>query len=169
MSRSMVGALILALLAAASSWPKLPAETKTQAWVKKGRVLEPGFAGTASQGRLSAPCVVVLKNGRLRMYFWATGKLPGATRNKSYIYAAEADPKTPFDWKLINDAPVLGPSPSGIINDFGPSFPFVVPKDDGVWLMYFCAWGSWAPTDELSNRTGLAISQDGGRTWKIQT
>ena len=64
---------------------------------------------------------------------------------------------------------MLGPSPSGNVNDFGPSFPFVVPRDDGVWLMYFCAWGSWAPQDELSNRTGLATSRDGGITWKVQT
>ena len=55
MSRSMVGALTLALLVAAPTWPKLPVEMKSQAWVKKGRVLEPGFAGTASQGRLPPP------------------------------------------------------------------------------------------------------------------
>ena len=73
-----------------------PFEKRLQPWVKKGRVLAPGFAGTASQGRISAPCVIRLQNGRLRMYFWTTGRFPGASRNQSYIYAAEASPAAPF-------------------------------------------------------------------------
>ena len=39
--------------------------------------------------------------------------------------------------------------------------------DDEPWLMYYGTWGSWASPEELSNRTGLAISHDAGITWKI--
>ena len=132
-----------------------------QPWVKKGRIIAPGFAGPQSLGRVAAPSVVRLKNGRLRMYFWTTG------RGHQYIYAAEANPSRPYDWKLLSDDPVLGPSPTGNINDKGPSFPCVVPRDDGSWLMYYVTWGSWAPPDELSNRTALAISNDEGIHWKV--
>ena len=88
-----------------------------QPWDKKGRIIAPGFAGPQSQSRVSAPSVVRLKNGRLRMYFWATG------RGHHYIYAAEASPKNPYDWKLVKEQPLLGPSPDGNINDKGPSSP----------------------------------------------
>jgi predicted GH43/DUF377 family glycosyl hydrolase len=42
----------------------------------------------------------------------------------------------------------------------------VIQQDDH-WLMYYVTWGSWAPPDELSNRTGLAISDDEGIHWKV--
>jgi predicted GH43/DUF377 family glycosyl hydrolase len=105
--------------------------------------------------------VVRLKNGQLRLYFWATGK------GYQHIYAAEASPSNPYLWKLVKKEPMLGPSPTGNINDKGPSFPWVIQRDDGTWLMYYCTWGSWAPPDEISNRTALAISHDEGINWKV--
>jgi hypothetical protein len=148
-------------------------ETKRlQPWVKKGQILAPGFAGTFSSNLLSAPSVVRLENGRLRMYFWTReGKGEAQTREGrsllNYIYAAEAWPQNPYDWKLVSQQPLLKPSPTGNISDKGPSFPFVIKRKDGGWLMYYAVWGSWAPPDELSNRTSLAISHDEGITWKV--
>lgn len=141
--------------------PAAPAAEPLQPWVKKGRVLEPGVAGEKSTDRLSAPCVVRLKNGRLRLYFWTVGK------GKHYIFAAEADPEAPTRWRLVRDEPLLAPDPGSKVLDGGPSFPWVLPRTDGPWLMYFCAWGSWAPPGELSNRTCLATSDDEGLTWKV--
>jgi hypothetical protein len=69
--------------------------------------------------------------------------------------------------EACNRRGVLGPSPTGNINDKGPSFPWVIRQEDGTWLMYYVTWGSWAPPDELSNRTGLAISNDEGIHWKV--
>jgi hypothetical protein len=62
---------------------------------------------------------------------------------------------------------MLGPSPSGDLNDKGPGFPFVVRRDDAPWLLYYCSWGSWAKPGEISNRTCLAASADAGLTWKV--
>ena len=138
-----------------------------QPWVKKGCIMAPGFAGTPSGNRLSAPSVVRLKNGRLRMYFWTTGAFPGSSKVLHLIYAAEASPADPMKWTLIRNEPVLGPSSSGNINNEGPGFPYVLPRDDGPWLMYIGEWGSWAAPGELSNRTGLAISRDEGVTWEM--
>jgi hypothetical protein len=154
---------LLAVLAARDiiqTEDKVTSKRPFQRWIKKGRIMAPGFAEPKSQSCVSAPSVVQLKDGRLRMYFWATGQ------GHQYIYAAEASPKNPYDWKLIREDPVLGPSPTGNINDKGPSFPWVIRQHDGTWLMYYVAWGSWAPPDELSNRTGLAISNEGIH-WKV--
>jgi hypothetical protein len=142
-----------------------------QPWVKRGVLITPGFAGSRSTLRMSAPSVVKLKNGRLRMYFWTMGLPDAHTNTKAdpfhYIFAAEASPANPFHWELVKPEPMLGPSPTGKIRDRGPSFPWVVPRDDGPWLLYYGAWGTWAPPKDLSNRTGLAISKDQGLTWEV--
>jgi predicted GH43/DUF377 family glycosyl hydrolase len=133
-----------------------------QPWVKKGRILAPGFAGPPSENWLSAPSLVKLANGRLRMYFWGKAK-----DNTNYIFAAEALPNQPEKWTLISTQPMLGPAPGSDLNNFGPSFPWVVRRDEGPWLMYYCTWGSWAPKGQISNRTAVAVSSDAGLTWKI--
>lgn len=145
-----------------------------QPWVKRGVILKPGFAGPRSTSRVSAPSLVKLKDGRLRMYFWTTGASPAGEPPKSgdsehyhYIFAAESSATNPFEWKLVKKEPMLAPATSGNIRDKGPSFPWVVRRDDGPWLMYYGAWGSWAPKKNLSNRTGLAISKDEGITWEV--
>ena len=132
-----------------------------QPWVKKGRVLTPEFVGDRSAHSLSAPCVINLKDGRLRMYFWTVGKGGHA------LFAAESTRNDPTKWKLVNDKPMLAADTSSNLRNQGPSFPWIVPRDDAPWLMYYCAWGTWAPPGELSNRTSLAISQDEGHTWKV--
>ena len=152
---------IVSILLCAALVATARAEKPFQPWIKKGRILIPGFAGEKSNGRLSAPCVVKLKDGRLRMYFWTTGG------GSHYLFAAEASPDNPTHWKLLDDQPLLSPAGSGNLRNGGPSFPWVVPRDDGPWLLYYCAWGSWAAPGELSNRTSCAISEDEGRTWKV--
>jgi hypothetical protein len=168
---ALAALLALALIIATHTPQATAADAVFQPWVKRGVVLEPGFAGSRSTLRMSAPSVVKLKDGRLRMYFWTMGHptanvAPG-TEPFHYIFAAEASPSNPFVWKLVKQEPMLGPAPSGNIRDRGPSFPWVVPRDDAPWLMYYGAWGTWAPPKDLSNRTGLAISRDQGITWEV--
>lgn len=151
---------------------KAPGVKRLQPWAKKGQILAPGFAGTLSSNLLSAPSVVRLKNGRLRMYFWTReGRGEAHTQEGrsllNYIYAAEASIDNLLEWKLVKSEPMLKPSSTGNISDRGPSFPFVIQRRDGTWLMYYAVWGSWAPPGELSNRTSLAISDDEGLTWKV--
>ena len=169
---TVLSASVLAATLMGASHP-VPAAAKQpfQEWVKRGVIMRLGFAGPRSSLRVSAPSVVKLKDGRLRMYFWTMGFPDGKhapdAKPFHYIFAAEASPKDPFHWHLVKQEPMLGPAPSGNIRDAGPSFPWVVPRSDGPWLMYYGAWGSWAPPRELSNRTGLATSSDKGMTWKV--
>jgi hypothetical protein len=137
-----------------------------QPWVKRGVLIRPGFAGPQSSKLVSSPSVVKLPNGRLRMYFWAADGVP-PWHGRHVILAAEADPKNPFVWKLISDKPLVDADPTGKIRDRGVGFPFVLARDDGPWLMYYCTWGSWARAEEVSNRTGHAISEDKGITWRV--
>lgn len=158
------------LLAASDQALAASADEPLQPWIKRGVLLEPGFAGPRSSRRLSSPSVVKLKDGRLRMYFWTMGNIstaPGAEQ-LHYIFAAEASQANPFHWKLVKTEPMLGPAPSGDVRNKGPSFPWVVASDKGPWLLYYAAWGSWAPPKDLSNRTGLAVSHDQGMTWQVQ-
>jgi predicted GH43/DUF377 family glycosyl hydrolase len=144
-----------------------PQETPSfQPWVKRGVLIKPGFAGPQSAKLVSCPSVVKLANGRLRMYFWAADGVP-PWHGRHVILAAEAVSRNPFEWTLVSEKPLLGPDPSGNIRDRGVGFPFVLPRDDGPWLMYYATWGSWAPPEEISNRTGLAISNDQGLTWQV--
>lgn len=137
-----------------------------QSWVKRGVLIKPGFAGPMSSQLVSSPSVVRLRNGKLRMYFWAADGVP-PWHGRHVILAAEADPHNPFVWTLVSSTPMLGPDPSGKIRDRGVGFPYVLARDDGPWLMYYGTWGSWARPDEISNRTGLAISKDEGITWEV--
>src|SRR5690606_32946552 len=56
------------------------------------------------------------------------------------------------------------PQPDKPHNSRGPTFGFVVPRDDGPWLMYVCTSGD-APAPQRW-ATYIATSDDGGETWK---
>ena len=139
-----------------------------QRWVKRGIILKPGFAGARSTKIVSTPSVIKLKDGRLRIYFWGSGDDNGGIRsNHRYIFAAESATNNPFQWTLISPEPMLGPDPSDNIRDVGVSFQYVLPRNDGPWFMYYGAQGSWASVGKLATRTGLAISDDEGLSWKV--
>lgn len=131
-------------------------------WTTVGRILRPWFAGTLSRDALTAPCVVTLPDGRLRMYFTTR---QGDLR---YIYAAEASADNPAAWTLVEDRPMLGPSATGNLRNLGVDYPYVIQRPDGVWLMYYTAWGTWAPQTAFAPvRTSLAISHDQGLSWRV--
>ena len=164
-------ATVLLALLVCIAWevarPAAQAEHQSpQHWIKRGVILSPGFAGPQSSKLVSSPSVIRLSNGRLRMYFWAADGVP-PWHGTHVILAAEADPANPFVWHLVSDQPMLGPDPSGNVRNRGVGFPFVLPRKDGPWLMYYGTWGTWAQTEALSNRTGLAASDDGGLTWRV--
>lgn len=139
-----------------------------QHWVKRGLVLKPGFAGPQSSRFVSSPSVVKLENGRLRMYVWVADGTPPWLHGSQIILAAEADPADPLHWKLVSKKPLVGPDPHSKIRERGVGFPYVLPRSDAPWLMYYGTWDSTYTTKhELTNRLGLAISDDRGMTWRV--
>lgn len=139
-----------------------------QHWIKRGLVLKPGFAGPESSKFVSSPSVVRLRNGHLRMYVWAADGTPPWLHGRHIILAVEADPADPMHWKLVSKKPLVGPDPDSDIRDRGVGFPYVLPRRGAPWLMYYGTWGgSWAARKELTNRLGLAVSDDQGLTWRV--
>jgi predicted GH43/DUF377 family glycosyl hydrolase len=139
-----------------------------QAWVKRGIIFAPGFAGRISAKFVSSPSVIRLDDGRLRMYVWVADDTPPWLRGQHMIIAAESHPSNPFQWEVISDEALVGPDPDVVIRDKGVGFPFVLPRDNAPWLMYYGTWGGdWTVRQELLNRLGVAESHDRGLTWRI--
>lgn len=164
----------LALLIAAS--PAAPAGAATeitdaplgQDWVKRGIILAPGFAGPRSAEFVSSPSVIRLPDGQLRMYVWVADGTPPWLRGRHIVIAAESDPANPFAWDVVPGEAMVGPLPESDIRDHGVGFPYVLPRDDGPWQMYYGTWGGdWTLKQELLNRLGLALSDDRGLTWRV--
>jgi predicted GH43/DUF377 family glycosyl hydrolase len=161
----LAGCLLAAVIRAET---RATDEPLRQNWVKRGIVLQPGFAGPQSAAFVSSPSVVRLENGRLRMYVWVADATPPWLRGRHVIIAAESDPADPLHWQVISREPLIGPGPAGGIRDHGVGFPYVLPRNDGPWLMYYGTWGGdWTIKQELMNRIGLAVSHDQGLTWQV--
>lgn len=168
LARTLACLVLAAFSAAAGAATVITDEPHGQRWTKRGVVAAPGFAGPQSSAFVSSPSVIKLPDGRLRMYVWVADGTPPWLNGRHVIVAAEADPADPSRWTLVTDEPLLGPEPSSPIRDRGVGFPYVLPRDDGPWLMYYGTWGGdWQAKQELTNRTGLALSDDGGLTWRV--
>lgn len=139
-----------------------------QPWIKRGIILAPGFDGPRSAAFTSSPSVIRLPDGRLRMYVWVADQTPPWLRGDHIVIAAESDPANPFQWTVISEEPLVGPDPDSSIRDMGVGFPYVMPREDDPWLMYYGTWGGdWTIRQELLNRIGLARSHDRGLTWRV--
>ena len=121
-------------------------------------VLACGLGGTVDARRASSPHVLRFGDD-YHMYYWGTGD-DGFHR----ICLAVARVDAPDGWRF--SGAMLERQAGTAYNAMGPSFPFVVPRDDGPWLMYYGAWGVPREDGKLANTTGLALSEDRGRTWK---
>lgn len=167
--RCIAGISILAASVAAVAETIITDAPLKQNWVKRGIILEPGFAGPPSSRFVSSPSVVRLDDGRLRMYVWTADGVPPWLRGRHIILAAEADPSNPFHWEVISQEAMVGPDPASSIRSRGVGFPYVLPRSDGPWFMYYSTWsGDWAIREELTNRSGLALSYDKGLTWQVE-
>ena len=163
-----IGILFLGISASACAETIYSDAPLQQNWVKRGIIFAPGFAGPRSEKFVSAPSVIKLPDGRLRMYVWVADDVPPWLRGNHIIIAAESNPSNPFQWEVISREALVGPDPGSPIRNHGVGFPFVLPRDDGPWLMYYGTWGGdWTIKQELLNRLGLAISHDQGLSWEV--
>lgn len=166
--RALLGIAALAMSMAACAQTLLSKEPLAQNWVKRGIILQPGFAGSRSSHFVSSPSVVRLEDGRLRMYVWVADGTPPWLNGQHTVIAAENDAANPLVWRVVSKEAMVGPDPSSPIRDRGVGFPYVLPRDDGPWLMYYGTWGGdWTKKQELLNRLGLAVSHDRGLTWTV--
>ena len=121
-------------------------------------VIAPGrIHGDLDAGRASSPHVIPTEGGYL-MYYWGTGS-DGYHR----ILRARSSREAPNEWTPLGS--VLERQPDTTYNMMGPGFPYVVPREDGPWLLYFGAWGKPRESGRLANTTGVAVSHDRGATF----
>ncbi len=122
------------------------------------KVIEPGRLYGDLDARRAGAAHVLRLGDRYWMYYWGTGS-DGYHR----IFLAESPVDKPNAWTPLGS--VLERQPDTDYNHQGPGFPFVLPCEDGPWMMYFCGWGKEREDGKLPNTTGLAFSDDGGRSF----
>lgn len=120
-------------------------------------VIAPGQLHGELDARRASAAHVIVRDDHYYMTYWGTDR-----SNRHHILAAEAPVGRPNAWRPLG--PLVGPQTTSRYNCVGPSFPFLLPVDERLWLLYFCAWGE--PTHKLPNTTGVAISEDAGKSWR---
>lgn len=122
-------------------------------------VIAPGQLHGDMDSRRAGAAHVLQLGDRYRMYYWGTG-----ANGFHRILIAESPVDEPNNWQPVGVA--LSRQRDTDYNDEGPGFPFVVPRDDGPWLLYFCGWGKPREDGKLPNTTGVAVSDDGGYSFR---
>lgn len=122
-------------------------------------VIRPGVLNPPYDTNRVGSAHVLRVGDRYRLYYWATD-----AGNLHRICMAESNIDAPNAWRPLGVA--LERQPDTDYNCVGPGFPFVLPRDDGPWLLYFGAWGRKEGDGKLPNSTGVALSDDQGITWR---
>ena len=128
-------------------------------WRKLGRVAEPNRDLPWNRTHMSLPTVDVLGPGRVRVYFGGRDD-----KNRSQIGYVEFDPADPRRTLRRCDRPVLTLGELGTFDDNGV-MPCSVVRDGADVLLYYVGWNPRS-TVRFSFYSGLAISKDGGETFR---
>lgn len=124
-------------------------------------VIAPGqLHGDFDRKRVSC-CSVIQIGDVFRMVYWAEDEKGHYT-----IAQAESTVQQPNRW--VPKGVILQRQPDKKHNSQGPCYAQVLPRKEGPWLMYFCAWGAPRPDGKMPYATNLAVSDDQGRTWRYE-
>jgi len=123
-------------------------------------VVRPGALHPAFDQMHAGAAHVIRVNDHYRMAYWGR-----ASNGKYYILQAETPVNEPNAWQPVGD-PTLGPQLDSGYNWRGPVMPFVLPVSETFWLLYFVGWGQDRADGQVPNRTGVAISENGGLSWR---
>lgn len=127
-------------------------------WVKRGRVFETDASRGWAYRHAQGPTVLV-RDGFLRIYF--------ASRPEPTISLptfVDVDSNDPLKVLAVNETPILELGTRGTFDEFGIQPVEVVEHGDEVWL-YYTGWDR-GTTVTYRLAVGLAISRDGGKTFK---
>jgi predicted GH43/DUF377 family glycosyl hydrolase len=139
-------------------------EVRVQPWriPHSKPVISPGMLHPQRDQSRAGAAHVVRLGDRYRMAYWGTD-----ADGLNYILQAETSVAEPNSWRPIG-AVSIGPQTDTDHNCTGPSFPFLLPLSADNWLLYFTAWGRRSD-GKLPNTTGVAISNDGGESWRYHS
>lgn len=127
-------------------------------WIKKGVIFNASGQNGWMNSHAQVP-VALVKEDKIRVFFASRKQ-----QNFSLTTYVDLDIDNPAKILYLNPNPILDPGASGSFDEFGIMPSCVIEKDHLVYL-YYCGWarGHSVP---YSNYTGLAISEDGGNTFK---
>lgn len=127
-------------------------------WLKRGRIFAPDGSSGWVRSHAQVPSVLVLED-RLRVYFSGRPR-----QNYSLTAFLDVDREDPSKVLSVHERPILEPGPPGAFDEHGIMPSCVFEHEGRVWL-YYSGWSRRASVP-YSNWTGLAWSEDGGRTFQ---
>jgi hypothetical protein len=128
-------------------------------WKKKGLIFAPSQHSSWIQSHAQVPTVDTVEEGVLRIYFGTRND-----QNRTLTTYLEADAASPHKVHYVHDRPVLGLGDIGCFDDCG-AMPSCIVDHDGAKLLYYTGWNT-STTVPYRNSIGVAISEDGGRTFR---
>lgn len=129
-------------------------------WKKIGLFIEPQRDKWWSLTHAMIPTPYALANGVYRIYYSGRND-----KNQSHIAWADVDLNEPFCVIKYSTSPVLYPGKLGCFDDNGVTPSCVLDIGKGQKALYYIGWNPGS-TVRMHLFGGLAISQDGGNTFK---
>jgi hypothetical protein len=127
-------------------------------WKKLGLIVKPGLL-TWMVTHAQNPFIEDDSSGRLKIHFAGRDKM-----NRARGGVAEIDMDNPLSSTVINPVPTIDLGNIGCFDDCG-TMPSTIVNNQNKKYMYYTGW-SQAVTTPFTFFIGLAISNDGGATYK---
>lgn len=129
-------------------------------WRKKGVVWVPDGSSTWAKTHATCPTPLLLNDGRVRVFFQSRDG-----SNVGRIGAFDLDPDKPLQAFNVSQRPVLDIGVPGTFDDSGVFQCSVVSPEPGLVYLYYAGF-ELLKTVRYRLLTGLAISEDGGNSFK---
>lgn len=128
------------------------------AWEKRGFIYKPSGEAEWMKSHAQVPTALLLED-RIRIYITVRPE-----QQLSLITFIDVDIKDPTKILYVHKEPLLELGKPGTFDEFGTMCSMVMHVEDEVWL-YYNGWQRGATVPYI-NAVGLAISKDGGKTFK---
>lgn len=127
-------------------------------WVKKGVIFAPSGERSWMRSHACVPVVDRVSDDVLRIYFG-----PRDASGKSHATFIEVEADDPSKILYVHDQPILSPGRVGTFDDSG-IMPSSIVDHAGRKYLYYIGWNQGV-TVSYRNSVGLAVSDDGGRSF----
>jgi hypothetical protein len=128
-------------------------------WEKKGLIFRAEGQYEWMAHHACVPVADKISDDVLRIYF-----SPRDTRGRSHAAFIEVEADDPRNILYVHDQPVLSPGTLGTFDDSGV-MPSSIVSREGRKYLYYIGWNQGV-TVSYRNSVGLAVSEDGGRTFQ---
>src|SRR5262249_55754072 len=131
-------------------------------WRKCGLIFRPEGQGGWMNSHAQVPTAFVLSD-RIRVYFASRPR-----QNLSLTTFVDLDLDKPQRILDLCQQPILDPGGPGTFDEHG-IMPSAVVRDGDFVRLYYSGWSRMGGAAPYHNTTGLAVSEDGGRTFRRLT